>query len=235
MKKLFFIQFVLLLVGNVISQDDNTRKFLLFYNSQNFTNKVIAFDTLNSQAKSICFPYVKEDLQKIKVLATKDNKAEILDLLSKNKIKTAFDSAQAFYILKNSYLNLRQLNKTVEIHKILVSLKKRNPKISIWLLSPRLSSIYYEMQLYNECLKEQLKEFEETKQNNSSLINFCNNRGIFWEKCKNQDSALFWFKKARAAFNTEFLNKKLSYDNEFTIGLIEGNIGQSLIEPPSGL
>ena len=68
MKKLFFIQFVLLLVGNVISQDDNTRKFLLFYNSQNFTNKVIAFDTLNSQAKSICFPYVKEDLQKIKVL-----------------------------------------------------------------------------------------------------------------------------------------------------------------------
>ncbi len=256
MNKLFLIQFAFLfLICKVKSQDDNTRKFLAFYNSQNLTNKVNVFDTLDGQAKLVCFPYLKEDLQKIKVLATKDNKGEILDklvkiegemcflnknyskaipiytdLLSKNKIKTSFDSAQALYILKNSYLNIRQLNKTVEIHKILVSLRKRNPKINIWLLSPRLSSIYYEMQLYNECLKEQLKEYEETKQTNSSLINFCNNRGIFWEKCKNQDSALFWFKKARAVFNLEYLNKKLSYDNEFTLGLIEGNIGQSLME-----
>ena len=62
------------------------------------------------------------------------------------------------------------------------------------------------------------------------FINFCNNRGLFWAKFGNQDSAIFWFKKAKDEFYKLFPDNKLSIDNEFTVGLIEGNIGQSLME-----
>ena len=246
---------LLLFIDNIKSQVGYEKKFLKYFKSQSLAGKVNAFDTLSRDHKLQCYSFIKEELNTIREKALSDHKEDVLDrltkidgemyflnknfskaipiytdLLAKNKIKTLKDSVAVLYILKNSYLSIRQLNKTVEIHKVLVGLQKRDSNISGWVLNPRLSTIYYEMQLYKECLDEQLHEFEEVKNNRSMFLNFCNNRGLFWGKYKNQDSAIFWFTKAKEEIYKIFPDHKLSVDNEFTIGLIEGNIGQSLME-----
>jgi tetratricopeptide (TPR) repeat protein len=236
---------LLLFIGNIKSQVGYEKKFLRFFKAQSLAGKVNAFDTLSSIYKPQCYPLIKDELNSIREKAIADHKEDILDkltkiegeiyflnknyskaipiftdLLARNKIKTLNDSVAILYILKNSYLSIRQLNKTVELHRILVGLLKRDPKISEWVLNPRLSTIYYEMQLYKECLDEQWQEFLEEKNSSSMFINFCNNRGLFWAKFRNQDSAIFWFKKAKDEFYKIFPDNKLSIDNEFTIGLI---------------
>lgn len=237
------------------AQSNYEKTFLRYFNAQSLAGKVNAFDTLNEVTKLKCYPIVKDELEAIKLKAKEDQQEEIIDklnkiegeifyinknyskaipiftdLLAKNKIKTLRDSVKVLYILKNAYLNIKSLNKTVEIHKILVALQKRDSNLSKWLLMPRLSTIYYEMHLYKECLNEQLHEFEEIKNTPSMYINYFNNRGLYWEKSGNQDSAIYWFTKAKEQFQKDFKNAKLSADNEFTIGLIEGNIGQSLMK-----
>lgn len=246
---------LLLFVVNIKSQVGYEKKFLRFFKAQSLAGKVNAFDTLSGVYKPQCYPFIKDELNSIREKAIVDHKDDILDkltkiegeiyflnknyskaipiftdLLARNKIKTLNDSVAILYILKNSYLSIRQLNKTVELHRTLVGLLKRHSKISEWVLNPRLSTIYYEMQLYKECLDEQWQEFLEEKNSSSMFINFCNNRGLFWAKFRNQDSAIFWFKKAKDEFYKLFPDNKLSIDNEFTVGLIEGNIGQSLME-----
>lgn len=240
---------------NANAQRNYEKTFLRFFNAQSLAGKVNAFDTLNGATKLKCYPIVKDELDAIRLKAKEDQQEEIIDklykiegeifylyknyskaipvftdLLAKNKIKTLRDSVKVLYILKNSYLNIKSLNKTVEIHKTLVALQKRDSNLSKWLLMPRLSTIYYEMHLYKECLNEQLHEFEEIKNTPSMFINYYNNRGLYWEKSGNQDSAIFWFTMAKNQFNKDFSRDKLSADNEFTIGLIEGNIGQSLMK-----
>lgn len=255
-KVILFVLILLFEFTNTIkSQSGYEKKFLRFFNSQSLGGKVNAFDTLSREHKLKCYPFIKEELNIIREKAISDHKEDILDrltkiegemyflnknfskaipiftdLLARNKITTLKDSISVLYILKNSYLSIRQLNKTVELHRIIVGLIKRDPEISEWVLNPRLSTIYYEMQLYKECLDEQWQEFHEEKNSSSMFLNFCNNRGIFWGKFKNQDSAIFWFTRAKDEFYKTFPDNKLSVDNEFTIGLIEGNIGQSLME-----
>ena len=260
MKNHLYKLYIILLVSqffvdSMSAQVSYDKKFLKFFKAQSFAGKINAIDTLTINNKAEIYLLVKDELNDIRKKAIEENKTDIInqfvkldgemfylnknyvkaipiftDLLAKNKIKSTSDSVYVIFMLKNSYLNINQLNKTVELHKILVGLQKRQPNMSIWMLTPRLSSIYYEMNLYKECLAEQLIEFKDVKNNNSLFINYCNNRGLFWSKYNNQDSAIFWFTKAKEAFYKEFSNNKLSLDNEFTIGLIEGNIGQSLME-----
>ncbi len=249
-----FIWVILFSANTLLSYAGDQKQFMTFFKSQTFKGKVHAFDTLNLQDKAIFFPLIKNELSIIKQKAIADHQFEILDrlekiegeiyyinknytkaipiftkLLSKNKIKSSNDSIQILYILKNAYLNIRNLNKTIEAHRLLVNIQKRTPQISAWILMPRLSTIYYEMKLYKECLREQLHEYPEVKNNTSLLINFFNNRGLYWEKSGNQDSALYWFKKARVQFHMAYSDNNLNLDNEFTLGLIEGNIGQSFM------
>lgn len=246
---------LLLLTSTINSQIFYEKDFLEFFNSQSLAGKVNTFDTLSGSLKSKFYPLIKDELRKIREQAISDHQDGIIDklikieaemyflnknyskaiplfidLLAKGKIKSLKDSVNVFYILKNSYLSIRELNKTVETHKILMGLQKRDTKMSIWLLMPRLSTIYYEMKLYKECLNEQWREYEDIKNNSSTLINFLNNRGLYWGKFGNQDSAIFYFTRAKEEFYKEFNDNKLSVDNEFTLGLIEGNIGQSMME-----
>lgn len=238
------------------SQSDYTADFVAFFNKQSLTGKVHAMDTLRSSRKVACFQAVKEQMEAIRTQAIKDNKSEILarldkieaelhfinrnyskaipiftDLLVKNMIKTDQDSAEIFYFLKNSYVKIHSLKKATDIHKILVGLKQRNGKIDSWYLHPKLSTLYYEMGLYKECLSQQLLEYEEMKTVPLLLLGYFNNRGLFWSRFGNQDSALACYNKARALFyQMHAHDKKLSLNDEFTIGLIEGNIGQTYIQ-----
>lgn len=241
--------------GVTVAQTGYVNDFVTFFNKQSLTGKVNAFDTLKNALKTACYPAVKEQLEAIKLQALADNKTDILaridkiyaelyfanrnyskaipiftDLLVKNRIKTDVDSAEILYYLKNAYVSIHSLKKATDIHKILVGLKQRNDKIDSWYLHPRLSTLYYEMKLYKECLNQQLLEYEETKDNPGLKLGYFNNRGLFWNHYGNQDSALNCFNHARTLFyNMHAKEKKLSLKDEFTIGLIEGNIGQVYI------
>ena len=247
--------FLLSIHYNIFSQQDYEKKFLKFFNQQNLSGKVYAFDTLGGSRKMKCYPFVKDELEKIKVRATLDNKPLILDrltkieaeiyylhknyskaipiftdLLAKHKIRTYKDSAEILHYLKKAYVHIHSLNKAIEIHKILEKVKNKHPDIDPWLLHPRLSTIYYEMKLYEECLNQQLLEFKDAQNNNPMLLGYFNNRGLFWGKYGNQDSAIACFNEAIKVFYIMHGNNNLKVSDEFTIGLIEGNIGQAYME-----
>jgi len=252
----FYCLLVLLCwLGEAQAQTEYTAEFVAYFNKQSLAGKVNAVDTLRAGVKPMCYEAVKEQLESIRVQAMRDSKNEILarldkidgelcflnrnyskaipiftDLLVKNSLKTDVDSAEVLYFLKNSYVKIHSLKKATDIHKILVGLKTRNSKIDNWYLHPKLSTLYYEMGLYKECLSQQLLEYEEMKTVPQLLLGYFNNRGLFWSHFGNQDSALACYNKARTLFyRMHASDKKLSLTDEFTIGLIEGNIGQTYI------
>jgi two-component sensor histidine kinase len=238
------------------AQTGYTADFVAYFNKQSLTGKVNSLDTMKSPLKPLCYTLVKPQLEAIRAQAMADNKDEIItrldkidaelffmnrnyskaipiftDLLIKNRIKTDKDSAEILYFLKNSYVNIHSLKKATDIHKILLGLKQRNDKINSFFLHPKLSTLYYEMKLYKECLSQQLLEYDEMKTTPQLLIGYFNNRGLFWGHYGNQDSALVCYNKARTLFyQMHVKDSKLSLNDEFTIGLIEGNIGQAYIE-----
>lgn len=251
---LFFLA-ALLYANPVRSQGDYEKRFLAFFKKQSLAGKVNAFDTLKDNEKIKCFPYVKAELAQIKDKAIEDNKTEIIDqltkiegeilyynkqysksitlftdLLAKHKVKTYKDSARVLYCLKNSYLQLHSLNKAVHIHKTLMRLQQQHPDIDSWLFHPKLSTIYYEMKMYGECLEQQLHEYDEIKNSKTMTLGYFNNRGLFWHKYGNLDSALACFEKAKSIFFKMHPDNVFSDYDQFNIGLIEGNIGQVLMD-----
>lgn len=256
LKRFYILSIFFFLHHTIYSQEEYASEFYNFFNKQSLAGKVKAFDTLNTKLKAVCYPLVKAKLDDIKQQAIIDNQTDIInmlekiegelyfqnrnyskaipiftDLLVKNKIKTAVDSARVLYFLKSSYISIHSLKKAIDIHKILLRLKYSHSEIDAWLFHPKLSSLYYEMKLYKECLSQQLLEYDEMKGNSSFLIGYFNNRGLFWEKNGNYDSALACFNKARTVFyDLHYKEKTLTTNDEFVIGLIEGNIGQLYIQ-----
>jgi two-component sensor histidine kinase len=240
--------------GIIYAQVQSEAKFLKYFHSQSYAGKVNVVDTLKGNLKLKYYPLVKNELQIIKEKAIADNKTDVLDklqcieaemyylnknyykcvpmfvdLFAKHKIKNYKDSSKVFSLLKKSYIKTRALNKAIEIHKILADLKAKHPDIDPWDMNPNLSTIYYEMKSYNECLKQQLLEYDDMKSDSSMLLSYYNNRGLYWSKYNNQDSAIACFELAKKIFYNTHTHKKLTVYDEFVIGLIDGNIGQSLM------
>ena len=215
-----FIKIILLILTfNATSQTRDEKKFLRFYNAQSLAGKVKSFDTLNNSSKIKFYPLIKNDLEQIREKAILDNQTDIIDrltkieaeiyflnknyskaiplltdLLERNKIKDYKDSAAVLFYLKNAYVNIHSLKKAIDIHKILMNIRKYHSDVNEWQFHPKLSIIYYEMKLYNECLNQQLREYEEIKGNSQMVLGYFNNRGLFWQKYGQLDSALICFK-----------------------------------------
>ncbi|MCD6017458.1 MAG: tetratricopeptide repeat protein [Bacteroidetes bacterium] len=254
LKRLFLGWIILISTSHIHAQLNYETSFLSFFKVQSFGGKVKAFDTLGNDYKLKIYPLIKADLEKIRERAVLDGQANILarvtkiegeiyylnknyskaiplfaDLLETNKIQNYQDSASVLFYLKNAYVHLHSLNKAIEIHRFLVGIHKRHPDIDAWKLHPKLSIIYYEMKLYKECLKQQLLEFDEFKQRKHMLIGYYNNRGLFWQKYGQLDSAMQCFNQAKEIYFKMHSDKQTPED-PFTLGLIEGNIGQVLME-----
>lgn len=253
---LFFVSVAMFTTAKpAFSQNDYNEKFLRYFNSKSYAGKVHAIDTLKSGLKVQCYLLVKDELQKIREQAILDNKTEVIDvflkldaemyfynrnysktiailtdLLARNRIKDYKDSVPVLYHLKNAYVHLHSLNKAINIHKQIMALSKRHNDIDEWYFHPKLSIIYYELKMYKECLDQQVLEYEDLKHNSQMVLGYFNNRGLFWQKYGNQDSALSCFNKAKELFHASHDGKPLSLYDEFTLGLIEGNIGQVYME-----
>lgn len=240
----------------LVSQTEYSKKFLVEFSKKGYAEKVKMFDTLKGKLKPEIYPFVKDELQKIKEEASKNHKTDILDqlyksegeiyyfkknysraipifqdLLTKLKVKTAKDSALLMHYLKKAYVHIHSLNKAVEIHRLMEPLRKKHPEISQWMFHPKLSSIYYEMRLYKECLNQQLLEYEEIDNSDYyTYLGYFNNRGLFWNKAGNFDSAIYCYKQARNYFSLHYQNKPLKDEERSILGLIEGNIGQAYMQ-----
>lgn len=254
-----FVSVILLLTGNFLfaqNPDTNIETIKSVFLKQNYVGKTIVLDTIYINKKTILWDLYSDQIEQIKLDAKAKNNEAVLDkiykvegevyydknnyskaipvfidLLATKKIKNYKDSALILHYLKKSYVHIHALNKAVEIHYILEKIKHKHPGIDVWLFHPLLSNIYYEMKLYKECLDQQLLEYKDYfTQTNSLLINYYNNRGLFWNKYGNQDSALWCFKKARNIFETNHLNQKLTADDEFVLGFIEGNMAFVYVE-----
>lgn len=254
LKQLFFGWIILISIFKAHAQGKAEKKFLNFFQAQSLAGKVNAFDTLPNEFKLKVYPLVKNDLEKIREQAIIDHQTLILDRLTKiegeiyylnknyskaiplltdllegNKIRNYQDSASVLFFLKNAYVHLHSLNKAIEIHRYLMNIYKRHPDIDAWKMHPKLSIIYYEMKLYKECLEQQLLEYDDLKQSKHMLLGYYNNRGLFWQKYGQLDSAVQCFNKAKEIY-FEIHKDKTIADDSFTLGLIEGNIGQVLME-----
>lgn len=247
---------VFVFANKVSSQVGYEKKFIKYFKGQSLAGKVNAFDTLHTDYKANCYPFVKEELEKIREQAIIDHQDDILDkftkieaemffvsknyskaiplftdLLAKRKVKNYKDSVSVLYCLKNSYIKIHSLNKAIDIHRTMMGLKKSHRDINAWMFHPNLSIIYYEMNMYKECLNQQLLEFDDVIQSPQMALGYYNNRGLFWQRYGNMDSALLCFNKAKEIFHEiNSKNKPLTVNDEFVIGLIEGNIGQVYIE-----
>jgi two-component sensor histidine kinase len=251
--KIIIISLSILFSGKLLSQDIELNRFIRFFDNQSYAGKVNAFDTIRDELKLRVYPFVKNELQLIKDRAISDNQTGIinklqrveadlyyanknyskavpiyLDLLAKSKLSNYKDSAKVFHNLKSSYVSLNSLNKAVEVHKQLSILKTKYPDLSDWIMMPNLSLLYYEMHLNKECLNQQLNEYELIKGDYGLLVNYYNNRGLYWIKAQNADSAISCFRLAKKYKLEQVKNKKnKSLDDEFVIGLIDGNIAQA--------
>lgn len=252
----YIVVLTFVLSGNVLSQTDTQgRRFIRIFNEQSFAGKVKMFDTLDGELKLKFYPLVKSDLEKIKIQATKDKKQSILntlqkiegelcfqnanyskciviytDLLANKKIENYYDSALVLHRLKNSYSSMNALDKAINIHRVLQKLKEVHPELNYWLLYPNLSVIFYNMGLYKEALEQQLKEFKDVANDKRLLLSYYNNRGLFFNKYGNVDSAIYCYGLAKKYFFEINASKKLNTLDEFTLGLIDGNIGQALVK-----
>ncbi len=248
----FLCLFIFVFANVVISQNNNNKQtFLIFFNEQSLAGKVKAFDTLNLDLKQEYYPIVKDELLKIKAQAIADNKETILDrlqkieaelfftnknyskaipiltdLLAKHKITDYKDSVRVLYCLKNSLIKIHSLNKAVEIHKDLETIRKSHKDADEWMFHPKLSIIYYEMKMYKECLKQQLLEYDELKHSTYMILGYFNNRGLFWQREGNLDSSLFCFMKAKDLFHQIYIKEPYSNQEKALLGLLDGNIGQ---------
>lgn len=249
-----FLQYLNL--SSAIAQPDFKTDFLRLYKLQNIAGKVYMLDTLKGMRKLEIYPYIKRELDSIKIEAKTAHKTDLTDrlykiegeiyyhnknyskaipifkdLLTKHKVKNYQDSALILHYLKKAYVHIHSLNKAVEIHHVMEPLKMRHPDINQWMFHPKLSSIYYEMKLYKEALDQQVNEyFEIDPKDRYSYLSYYNNRGLFWSHYGNFDSAIYCYKKSRDIFGTIHLNKELTKTDNYTLGLIEGNIGQAYME-----
>ncbi len=110
-KQVLFGLMLLLFVGNIKSQVGYEKKFLKFFKAQSLAGKVNAFDTLDNDFKEACYPYVKDELEKIREQAIIDHQDEILNKFMKIE-------AQMFFVRQNYSKAIPLFTDLLAKHKI---------------------------------------------------------------------------------------------------------------------
>lgn len=200
-------------------------------------------DTLLEKYFDFYIPRIKTRIKLIKLDRDKKKNALIkLDLLDANRYTKSgqyhkslpllvailedyspmsdIDSAIILEKIIGCYYDIKDLKNTLYTYNKLYAMHLRNPKIkSLW-YQVYPSNIYYNLGLYNDALTNQLNEKIYFNKSNWSMASYYNNRGLYWTKALNYDSALHCFEKSVA-----LIKEKNSKSNAF-LALVKGNIAQ---------
>lgn len=157
---------------------------------------------------------------------------ELNYLLENNQLLTTQDSVQIYYLLKKSYVALRNSAKAFETHKMLEAFDKRGLIKDRFLMNPPLSDIYIELGLYAQAMKQLRIEHNERAAMGSLTpieeVQFNNNAGVFFKKWRMYDSATFHFNQAFHYLKPLLAHNPGNESYVFFDGLISGNKGSVL-------
>jgi two-component system, sensor histidine kinase PdtaS len=133
------------------------------------------------------------------------------------------DSAAILDEIILCYYDIKDLKNTLKTYNSLCRMRIRNKNIKNKWFQVYPSNIYYNLGLYQEALAQQVKEKINFSKNKGTLASFYNNRGLYWTKAGDYDSAHACFQRALA-----LIKEKNPYGESF-IALIKGNIAQVYI------
>ncbi len=204
-------------------------------------------DTLMEKYFDFYIPRIKTRIKSTKLNSAKKKNALIkLDLLDATRYTNAgqyhkslpllvaiiedyspmsdVDSAIILEKIIHCYFDIKDLKNTLATYDKLSGLRRRNKKIKSNWYQVYPSNIYYHLGLYQEALAQQLIEKPNFAIGFSPMASFYNNRGLYWTKAGNYDSAQSCFNKSMV------LLSNLEEPNSAFKALILGNIAQVYIQ-----
>jgi len=183
---------------------------------------------LNSKSKEAKFLFDKIDVSREIYLMRFSKAVLILENSLNSNTSDIYDSLYCYSKLKEVCISLSNLNKAIEANTRYDELAMRtNDKKYINQITKK-SKVYDVFGLNQQAIIEKRKEFAEEikfkKHDTDYIASYYNDQGVYYNRLKKSDSALFYFRIA-----DEIITKKLSYTTnkpnyQFFKGLIEGNM-----------
>lgn len=251
-RHLYFIVFACSLILNTRAQIDKA-KFLKDFYSADVKGKVKLVASVEFESIKDIYPKIADTLEtiKTKVYAKSSSKeakflfdkiessraiyerrfsnaAIILEKSLGTNVSDIHDSLYCYLKLKDLFINLSNLNKSMEANTMFDKLALRSGEKKYINQITKKSKIYDVFGLNQQAIIEKRKEFAneiKAKQNDTDYVaSYYNDQGVYFNRLKQSDSALVYFKTA-----DEIITKKLSYTSnkphyQFFKGLIEGNM-----------
>lgn len=137
---------------------------------------------------------------------------------------SVIDSATILDQIILCYYDIKDLKNTLMAYNTLCRMRLRNKNIKNSWFQVYPSNIYYNLGLYQEALFQQVKEKINFARTKSTLSSYYNNRGLYWTKSGNYDSAHMCFQKS-----LNLINNNNPYGAAF-IALVKGNIAQVFMQ-----
>jgi two-component sensor histidine kinase len=254
---LYTIVFAFLIALNCFPQFNRT-KFLYEFRMSDLKGKVKLVAGVEYEKIKDIYPLIQDTLEKIrkKVFANSSSKEarflfDKIDIsqelyymrFSKAALKletclstnalTIYDSIYCYGKLKNVFIKLGNLNKSIEANTMYDKLARRINTQEYLNNVVKKSKIYDMFGLNKQAIIEKRREIIDelpTRKNDTDFIaSFYNDIGVYFNRLKNSDSAIVMFNKAN-----ELITKKLSYTENkehylFFKGLIEGNMAMAFV------
>ncbi len=182
----------------------------------------------NSSSKEAKFLFDKIDVSMYMCNKQFSKAAILLESCLSSHVRDVYDSLYCYGGLKESFINLNNLNKAIEANTMFDKLATRTKDKTYIGHITKKSKIYDVFGLNEQAVIEKRREFNEEyaarRHDTDFLASYFNDVGVYFNRMKRSDSAIPYFIRA-----SELITKKLSYTSnkpnyQFFKGLIEGNM-----------
>lgn len=182
----------------------------------------------NSSSKEAKFLFDKIDVSMFVENGQYSKAAILMESSLSSHVRDIHDSLYCYMRLKQAFSNLNNLNKAVEVNTWFdkLAVRSNDPKYinSITKKSWIYNSFGLNSQAIIERRKEFLDEYPNRRHDTDFIASYYNDVGVYYNRMKRSDSALFYFLKADG-----YVSMKLTYTPnkthyQFFKALIEGNM-----------
>lgn len=250
--KITYLLLLLLFAFGSITSQINRQKFIDDFNKADLKGKVRLVASVEFEKIKDIYPLIKDSLDQIKRLVynnTESKEAKFLidkieadmEMYNSNYAKAIFilensldahaqsslDSLKCLVLLKASLLKIQDYIKAFETNRLIEKIINRNPGKYKINTGASKSSLFFNIGLTNEAIKQRREEYAKNYNPNDTglAIGFYNDMGVFYNSAKNTDSAEYYFLKARKVLKEISIPESKLMFYTFFKGLIDGNLG----------
>lgn len=182
----------------------------------------------NSSSKEAKFLFDKIDVSMYVCNGQHSKAAILMESCLSSHVRDIYDSLYCYMRLKQAFADLNNLNKAVEANTWYDKLANRTNDPKYIGAITKKSWIYNSFGLNRQAIIERRKEFMEEfpnrRHDTDFITSYYNDVGVYYNRMKRSDSALFYFLKADG-----YISMKLTYTRnkthyQFFKALIEGNM-----------